>query len=148
MADITQTKQDRVLVIEDEPYIREVCRLALSEEGFQIDTVENGDVALNKLRCEGYDLCLIDLRMPTMNGMQFFEQLEIEFPELLNKIVFTTGDLMNSEVSLFLSKSNRPLLPKPFTINELKIIIKTNLGLTVKNIDESLKSSRIKNDLA
>ena len=88
MADITQTKQDRVLVIEDEPYIREVCRLALSEEGFQIDTVENGDVALNKLRCEGYDLCLIDLRMPTMNGMQFFEQLEIEFPELLNKIVF------------------------------------------------------------
>jgi len=148
MANITQTKQDRVLVIEDEPYIREVCRLALSEEGFQIDTVENGDVALNKLRCEGYDLCLIDLRMPTMNGMQFFEQLEIEFPELLNKIVFTTGDLMNSEVSLFLSKSNRPLLPKPFTINELKIIIKTNLGLTVKNIDESLKSSRIKNDLA
>ncbi len=147
MVDITQTKRDRVLVIEDEPYIREVCRLALSEEGFQIDTVENGDVALNKLRCKGYDLCLIDLRMPTMNGIQFFKQLEIEFPELLNKIVFTTGDLMNSEVSLFLSKLNRPLLPKPFTINELKAIIQTNLGSTIKNFDESLKSSRIKNDL-
>jgi len=129
MCIITPTKPNRILVIEDEPSIREVCRLALDDECFQIDTVENGDAALNKLRVTEYDLYLIDIRMPTMDGIEFYRQLKIELPRLLDKIVFTTGDLMNIDVIDFLEETGRPLLPKPFSIEDLKNMVRRSLGI-------------------
>ena len=132
MGNVAGNNAARVLVIEDEPIIREVCRLALDGEGFQIDTVENGDIALHKLRGMAYDLCLMDIRMPAMNGIELCQQLKIEFPQLLDKIIFITGDLMNTEVTSFLNKMNRPILPKPFTPSELRNIIRKTLGLTNK----------------
>jgi CheY-like chemotaxis protein len=74
-------------------------------------------------------LYLIDIRMPTMDGIEFYRQLKIELPRLLDKIVFTTGDLMNIDVIDFLEETGRPLLPKPFSIEELKNMVRRSLGI-------------------
>jgi CheY-like chemotaxis protein len=126
-----QSVPKKILVIEDEPAIRDMCQTALNDEGYQTEVVENGSVALETLGKTEYDLYLLDIRMPLMNGIDFFEQLETEFPELVKKIVFTTGDLMSRDVTAFLEKSNRPLLPKPFGINDLKSIVRRSLGLDI-----------------
>jgi hypothetical protein len=87
-----------------------IVKKYLDDECFQIDTVENGDAALKKLRVTEYDLYLIDIRMPTMDGIEFYRQLKIELPGLLDKIVFTTGDLMKCHIC---GKENKSSLLKP-----------------------------------
>jgi CheY-like chemotaxis protein len=80
---------------------------------------------LNYLRLKEYDLCLIDLRMPLMDGIELYQHLEAESLQIANRVIFTTGDIMNKSVMEFIGKTQRPLLPKPFTIDELKNIIRT-----------------------
>ena len=106
-----QTKTKKVMVVEYEPGISEICELALGDEGFQVDTAENGNVALNMLRRMEYDLCLIDVRTPLMNGIEFYQHLENEYPQAVNKIVLTTGDVMNGDVMAFLAKPTDPFCP-------------------------------------
>ena len=123
------TKGKRVLVVEDEPGISEICELVLGGEGFQVDTAANGSVALNILRRTEYDLCLIDIRTPLMNGIELYQHMEGECPQTVSKVIFTTGDVLNSGVMEFIGKTSRPFLPKPFTVDELKTIVVTALDL-------------------
>jgi DNA-binding response OmpR family regulator len=132
MGDAEKVKLNKILIIEDEFCIREMCRLALGDEDFQVDIVENGEMAI-KMKVTEYDLFLLDIRMPTMNGIDFYEQLKAEYPWLLNKVVFTTGDLMNNDVVTFLKTTGRPILPKPFGIHELKTMIRTTLGTKIES---------------
>jgi CheY-like chemotaxis protein len=118
----------KILVIEDEPTIRDICKTVLTDEGFITDVVENGSLGLEALKSSQYDLYLVDIRMPAMGGIEFFELLQKDFPQVINKVVFTTGDLLDMDVLRFIKRSNRPLLPKPFSIGELKIMVAKMLG--------------------
>ncbi|MEA2684559.1 MAG: hypothetical protein QOK05_2887 [Chloroflexota bacterium] len=65
----------RVLYAEDDPSIGRAYALALEAEGFQIDLVADGDQALERLRLERYDIFLLDLHLPTMDGFQVLNEL-------------------------------------------------------------------------
>ena len=56
----------RILVIEDEPTIRDICKTVLTDEGYYTDVVENGSIGLEALKSCQYDLYLADIRMPSM----------------------------------------------------------------------------------
>jgi len=118
----------RILVVEDEPAVGQVCARTLRAEGFGVDVAGNGKDALNVLREKEYDLCLIDIRMPEMNGIELYQHLEKEYPESINKVIFTTGDVLSSNIKAFLEETGRPFLPKPFTPDELRAIVRTVLG--------------------
>jgi CheY-like chemotaxis protein len=49
-------------------------------------------------------------------------------PELVTEVIFTTGDAINPDTRIFLEQAGRPLLPKPFTLDELKTVVKETLG--------------------
>jgi CheY-like chemotaxis protein len=120
-----------ILVVEDEPVIAKVCIRTLSAEGFQVDVAVNGKVALDILNARDYDLCITDIRTPSMNGMELYEHLVQNHPVMANRIIFTTGDVMSGNTKEFLEKSKRPYLPKPFTPDELRAIVKAALGAKV-----------------
>jgi len=120
-----------ILVVEDEPVIAKVCMRTLSAEGFQVEVAVNGKVALDLLHQKEYDLCLVDIRTPAMNGMEFYGHLEEEHPEMVSRIIFSTGDVLSGNTKAFLEKTNRPYLAKPFTPDELRAIVRTVLGLKV-----------------
>ena len=116
----------RALVVEDEPGIASVCSRILTGEGFLTEIAVNGKVALDMVK-EGknrYDLCLIDIRTPQMNGVELYQHLEEEYPGAVDKIIFTTGDVMSGNLGQFLERVNRPYLPKPFTPAELKAVVR------------------------
>ena len=115
-------------MVEDEPGIAKVCARTLSAEGLEVDIAVNGKVALVMWREKSYDLCLTDIRTPEMNGIELYQHLESEFPEAVNKVIFTTGDVRNSNIEEFLERTNRPYLSKPFTPDELRAIVKTVMG--------------------
>jgi len=120
-----------ILVVEDEPNIAMVCTRTLSAEGFQVEVAVNGKAALDILSQKEYDLCLADIRTPSMNGMELYEHLEKEHPEMAKRIVFSTGDVLSGNTKAFLEKTGRPYLPKPFTPDELREVVKKTLGLKV-----------------
>lgn len=60
----------RILVVDDDPQIRRVLKVALSGEGFEIDDAKNGESALDKLRELRFDLVLLDINMPGMSGLE------------------------------------------------------------------------------
>ena len=116
----------RVLVMEDEPSISQVCLRALTSEEFEVDIAVNGAIARDMLREKDYDLCLIDIRTPVMNGRQLYQCIQEKHPELLNGVIFTTG-VAGGDTQSFLEQTGRPFLPKPFTPDELKTIVRETL---------------------
>ena len=122
-----RSKARRILIVEDEPAIAQVCQRTLTTEGFDVDIATNGVIAQDMLAKKGYDLCLVDIRTPIMNGRELYQHIKEERPELANKVIFTTGDIMNSKLELFLKEAGRPYLPKPFTPDELRAIVRQAL---------------------
>jgi len=74
----------RTMVVDDDLYIRELYVEVLKDEGFEVDSATNGEEALNKLRQGGYDIILIDVMMPKMNGLQVLENLSKNPPQVKN----------------------------------------------------------------
>ncbi len=64
------------------------------------------------------------MRLPQIDGTELYLWLEAKHPELLKKVIFTTGDVMNRDTLDFLKKNKTPVLEKPFSPDELKSIIK------------------------
>jgi DNA-binding response OmpR family regulator len=120
-----------ILVVEDEPVIAKVCSRTLSTEGLEVDIAVNGMVALGILDQREYDLCIVDIRTPSMNGIELYKHLEEKHPAMTSRIIFTTGDVLSGDTKAFLEKTNRPYLPKPFTPDELRAIVRTALGIKV-----------------
>ncbi len=121
------TDVKRILVVEDEPAISQVCLRVLTREGFEVDIAVNGSIAQDVLGEKDYDLCLIDIRTPVMNGKELYQVIIEKHPKLANRVIFTTGDMMDGYTQRFLELAGRPFLPKPFTPDELTTIVRETL---------------------
>jgi DNA-binding response OmpR family regulator len=117
----------RILVVEDEPAISQVCQRILTRDGFEVDTAINGKVAQEMLGKGDYTLVLMDIRMPVMSGREFYQILESRYPQLVDRVIFATGDVIGGATKDFVEKSGRPVLPKPFTPDELKTMVRETL---------------------
>ncbi len=120
-------QRKKILVVEDEPGITQVCRRTLIPEGHQVNTATNGAIAEQMLQDEDYDLILIDIRTPVRDGKQLYQYIKERHPELIGRVIFTTGDVIGSDTQLFLEQSGRPFLLKPFTPDELIAIVDETL---------------------
>jgi DNA-binding response OmpR family regulator len=116
--------RNRILVVEDEPTISQVCQRTLTAEGFDVDIAVNGAIAQDMLGKREYDLCLIDIRTPIMNGKELYQHIEEEHPEFASKVIFTTGDVLDEKLESLLKGARRSYLPKPFSPDELRTIVK------------------------
>jgi len=117
----------RALIVEDEPAICELCRRVLSGEGFEVDIAVNGRLAQDLIGKNQYGFCLLDIRMPVMTGKDLYQWLEEKHPQLISRVIFTTGSVLSGDTQLFMEQTGRPRLPKPFTAAELISIVKETL---------------------
>jgi DNA-binding response OmpR family regulator len=65
----------KILVVEDEPTICKICSLTLSGEGFGVDIAANGKIAGTMLGRREYNLILVDIKMPSMDGKQLYQMI-------------------------------------------------------------------------
>lgn len=117
----------KILVVEDEPAICDVCYRVLSSEGFEVDIAVNGKLAQDMIEKKQYDFCLIDIRIPAMNGEGLYQWLQESHPTLADRVMFTTGDVMGRDTRSFLEQTARPFLLKPFTPSEVKAMAREAL---------------------
>ena len=123
----SSARKEKILVVEDEAEIRKVCHRALTSQGYCVDFAANGAIAEDMLMKKDYDLLIIDIKTPVIDGKQFYQYLENRYPKLPNRVIFTTGDVASNNTQGFLRQTGRPFLLKPFTPDELKAIVRETL---------------------
>jgi two-component system NtrC family sensor kinase len=104
----------RVLVVDDEASVRVSLQRYLSGKGHQVETTASGEDALVRLKGSTYDAVILDMRMPDLSGEQLYERLRSSDPSHAERVIFTTGDLVNEQMRRFLDGTGRPCVPKPF----------------------------------
>jgi len=121
-------ERKRILVIEDEPAIRAICARVLGREGYDVSTAINGREGKTIAEKEIFSLYLIDIITPMMNGIEFYEWLRRTQPEQAGKVVFTTGNVSGDESIELARNTGKPVLLKPFTLDELKNMVERMIG--------------------
>ncbi|HEX2123070.1 MAG TPA: response regulator [Thermoanaerobaculia bacterium] len=111
----------RALVVEDDDAIRFLTAQILRREGFSVDEGTNGREALELLSDREYDVVLLDLAMPEMNGLDVLDHVSRRMPQILRRIIVITA-------SLHLLRAGLPegvcrVLTKPFDLGELTAAI-------------------------
>ncbi len=114
----------KILIVEDELAIGELCRRVLTGEGFEVDITVNGRIAQDIIEKKQYDLYLLDIRTPEINGIELYQWLKEKDPQLANRVIFTSGSVIDTDIKIFLGQTDRPFLSKPFTSDELKAIVR------------------------
>jgi signal transduction histidine kinase len=111
-------KGAKILIVDDEPPIRTACAKILAEQGASVETAGDGLAGLEKAKAQEFDLALIDLKMPQMDGMQLLEHLNQLDPDLV-KIVITGFATLDTAIEA-VQKGAYDYLPKPFTPGEMR----------------------------
>jgi PAS domain S-box-containing protein len=113
----------RVLVLDDEPSIAELLSEMLCVLGHKPVVCLTAAAALEMVEAREFDLVISDFRMPVMNGEQFYRELAGKRPELAERMIFLTGDVVSEETQHFLSSTGNPHLDKPFQLTHLEAVI-------------------------
>jgi DNA-binding response OmpR family regulator len=110
-------KGGRVLVIDDDPMVRQTLGQVLTEEGYVVDLAVNGDDALAHVRASCPDAILLDLMMPGMNGRQFLEELRGHSEYARVPVLIMTA-VHGLEINLAAVGASE-VVEKPFDVDEL-----------------------------
>lgn len=115
----------RVLVVDDEESLRVIIRNALRQRGHQVETVEDGKKAALLLEKNHYDLVLLDIRIPGLDGFALLEGV-LKKPLPPPVIMITAEDTMKNAIEA-MKKGAFDYLAKPFDIDELEILVEKAL---------------------
>jgi CheY-like chemotaxis protein len=123
----------RVLVVDDQAYVRGTICIVLKANGFEVVAVESGRLGLAELEKSSFDLAIVDIYMPQMDGIQFIKALRQHTPNM--PVIAMSGVLYRSSgrSALDLLPMARNLtdvtsLQKPFRSTELLQAVQTAMG--------------------
>ncbi|HVA96265.1 MAG TPA: response regulator [Candidatus Acidoferrales bacterium] len=122
----------KVIVIDDDLYIRELYEEILKDEGYTVDSASNGEEAYNKLKIGGYDLILLDIMMPKMDGLGIIDALKKDPPPI-----------KNGPIILLTNLDHEPLIKDAMSRGAAAFIIKADitpadlLGQVKKYLEEN-----------
>lgn len=131
----------RVLIAEDVDINQLVIKKHMQKFGFQAEFAENGKMAIEKLRNNRYDIILMDMQMPVMDGYEAIKLIRKEFPEPVRSIpiISITASVMGEAPKRCLEAGANDYVPKPYDIKELRKKMEMCVGKTpvndLKNID-------------
>ncbi len=118
-----------VLIIEDEPSVMSFVKAALERAGYSVMTAASGVDALPMLEQGDFLGVVSDMRTPGgVDGADVHAWLAAHRPNLVSKLIFITGDIVNEETAQTLMKTGAPCVEKPFRISQLMDVVKKVMG--------------------
>lgn len=121
MTNQTGMRQANILVIDDEPGIREGCKRALAPHGFGVETAENGEIGLSKVRAGHFDLVLLDIMMPGISGIDLISLIHEYDPDIVCVII--TGYATVELAVRAIKQGAYDFLTKPFSTDDLLLVV-------------------------
>jgi signal transduction histidine kinase/DNA-binding response OmpR family regulator len=128
----------RVLVVDDDPVIRGQMRLALEQEGWDADEAEDGLIALDRLKEKAFDVVLLDLIMPEMNGFEFLVQMRARDEWRNIPVIVVTAKDLTEEDRQQLNIGAERVLQKGLKEETLKDVLKALAQCTGRQIVEAI----------
>ncbi len=108
-----------VLLVDDDPAVRDAVGKVLGRSGFEVTAVDNGLAALAAIQTHSFGVVVTDIRMDFLDGIRLYRELEAEYPELAERVVFVSAWSADLEVEGFVQSTGRPMLRKPFELSDL-----------------------------
>lgn len=116
----------RILIAEDSSVIQNLTKKILGQMNYEISTVKNGAEVLDELNRSAYDMVLMDIHMPVMDGMECTKQIRTTNKEL--PIVAITGNANNYSMDDFKEIGINDFLAKPLNYDQMVEMVKTYIG--------------------
>jgi DNA-binding NtrC family response regulator len=115
----------KIIVIDDEESVRKSLKAVLEDKGYVVDTAENGQEAIMKCKTKFYNLALIDIRLPDMDGVKLLSAIGEGTPRMV-KIIITGYPSLDSAIDA-VNKGADGYVVKPFTMPKLLHTIQEHL---------------------
>lgn len=112
---------ERILIVEDEPDIRDMCARALTMDGYHVTGAANGTEAIQLAKEREFDLLLTDIRMPGMSGLQTYRAIQQIQPDIVGVVITAYGSVETAIEALKLGMED--FILKPFSLEELRAAI-------------------------
>jgi DNA-binding NtrC family response regulator len=119
------TDPAKILVIDDDAGVRKVLAMALEDDGYIVDTAENGGEAIRKSNANFYNLALIDIRLPDMEGTRLLKEMKDTVPKMVKIIVTGYPGLQNAVEAV--NKGADGYIVKPFKMEDLLETVREHL---------------------
>jgi DNA-binding response OmpR family regulator len=113
-----------VLIVEDNADVRAGLSKVLGRAGFEVSTAENGLVALAAIQQRPFHAVVCDIMMPVLDGIRLYELMKRQYPEAAQRVLFVSAWFDDPKVQAFLERTERPVLTKPFDMQEFLAVVK------------------------
>lgn len=133
--------KSKILVVDDEPGMRDFLEIMLQKEGYAVETVPDGLRAVERVENTLFDLCIADIQMPKMNGIELLRRLGEKSPE--TTVIMITAFASHETAIEAMKLGAYDYITKPFKIDEIKLVIKK--ALDKKRLER--ENSRLKKEL-
>lgn len=135
-------RESKILIVDDVQLNLELMKDILSEKGYQVATAVNGRSAIAKARAHKFDLILLDLIMPDIDGFEVCSVLKSSTQTSDVPIIFLTATKEDNNITRGFNLGAVDYIPKPFSKDEL--LARVNLHLTLRKYQQELIQSRAK----
>jgi PAS domain S-box-containing protein len=129
--------QGKILIIDDDPEIRSTLSDVLEEAAYEVSGYEKGGEALDCLRKNAFDVVIVDIKLPDIDGMKLLEEIKLINPD--SAVIMVTGHASMVTAIESLNEGAYAYIVKPFNIDELRTVIKK----AIKGIKLSLENKKL-----
>jgi len=134
-------EKSKILVVDDEPGMREFLEIMLSKEGYDVSTASNGEQAINRMNESEYDLAVVDIQMPGKNGIEVLKSVKDKGSDTI--VIMITAFASHETAIDAMKLGAYDYITKPFKIDEIKLVI--SKALERKNL--VTENTRLKKEL-
>jgi len=120
-----EREQARILIIDDEETVRKSLAAVLEDEGYLVDIAENGKEAIQKSKAKIYNLALVDLRLPDMDGIELLTAMRDTTPKMVKIIITGYPSLENAIEAV--NRGADGYMVKPYGMEKLLDTVKEHL---------------------
>jgi signal transduction histidine kinase len=121
-------RRARILVVEDEGPLRSILTEVLTGLGHSVEEAGTGYAGMQRLERGTYDLIALDIKLPDTDGKAIWRWLRSNYPHLVPRVLFMTGDTMSAETQKFLQEAGCPVLNKPLAIEQIARMVDSILA--------------------
>jgi two-component system response regulator PilR (NtrC family) len=131
----------KVLVVDDEPGIREMLEIYLQREGYEVATANDGEAALKYCKKTPVDVVIADIKMPRMDGISLLHRVKEIAPETIFIMITAFASFETAKVSM--EKDAYDYITKPFEVEDVKRKIENALGKREEELQKSSETANI-----
>ena len=133
---MSTTKEKNILIVDDDEDLVNLYETFLKYDGYKVDAFTDPLYALSSFRKDAYDLVLLDLKMPKMNGIELFNELQNIDPNLLYRFITAANKEYIDNIKTNSINIEENIIYKPLWLNELRTTIHSLLTIKEKQQKE------------